>query len=487
MNAKILHVNLQGGQNTEFPLLPQGVILGRAPASDVRLDDPSMSSVHAQVFFQGGAWWVEDRKSLNGTYVNGIRVSGRVQLSHMAHLRCGSVQLWFLLIVGVDSPTLLPGSGPGPGPGMISPRELSSLKQDRDRLREQVEDIRRHAEADLLPVVTERDSLRDELWKIRRTCTAAEQETKGLREDLFRTTQKNGEQELKLQALLLESQNDHRLAEQRRIEVERLKSEGQKKEQAADEKRLALEGRVRDLEAKGTLLLAENSELRGAVKQSRQKADEQEVANQNQKQEKEKATQALDQRNREMRELRGHLTELEVKVSAAEKKAELSTGKLDAIIGERDTLKKRYDERVVAHTGVNAENRLLRDELLRLKDVTAREVGHLRRENRRLTEALEERRDATPAKTAGTGQAPEEAATSATRQIAALVYRGASKTLAALQVDLLTALDGCAAQKGPQSTDQEALRVSLQKMLGLTEEATTCIGSLQHVIDREAP
>src|SRR5690349_19793701 len=48
--------------------------LGRDVNNSVVVEDPFASAEHAVLTFRGRAWYVEDRGSTNGTYVNGSRV-----------------------------------------------------------------------------------------------------------------------------------------------------------------------------------------------------------------------------------------------------------------------------------------------------------------------------------------------------------------------------------------------------------------------------
>src|SRR4051794_40568281 len=65
---------------TEFPV-DGGIVLGRAPGADVRVDDPFASSNHARVFPRGGYVFIEDVGSTNGTYLNGRQLKRPQQLS----------------------------------------------------------------------------------------------------------------------------------------------------------------------------------------------------------------------------------------------------------------------------------------------------------------------------------------------------------------------------------------------------------------------
>ncbi len=55
------------------------LLIGRHPACDVVVADPSVSRRHAQLTFRDGVWVVQDLASTNGTAVNGERV-GRAAL-----------------------------------------------------------------------------------------------------------------------------------------------------------------------------------------------------------------------------------------------------------------------------------------------------------------------------------------------------------------------------------------------------------------------
>lgn len=52
-----------------YPLLPL-TTLGRAPTNTIRVLDDFSSSEHARIARRNGQWWLEDRKSRNGTTLN---------------------------------------------------------------------------------------------------------------------------------------------------------------------------------------------------------------------------------------------------------------------------------------------------------------------------------------------------------------------------------------------------------------------------------
>src|SRR5258708_10370526 len=58
----------------EVPIGTRPVGIGRAPDNDLPVDNLAVSNHHARVFFEAGRLVVEDLDSLNGTFVNDLRV-----------------------------------------------------------------------------------------------------------------------------------------------------------------------------------------------------------------------------------------------------------------------------------------------------------------------------------------------------------------------------------------------------------------------------
>jgi len=59
-----------------FPLDKDSLGLGREPSNDIVIDHPQVSRRHARIVRQGGLMVIEDLGSTNGTFANGIRLSG---------------------------------------------------------------------------------------------------------------------------------------------------------------------------------------------------------------------------------------------------------------------------------------------------------------------------------------------------------------------------------------------------------------------------
>jgi pSer/pThr/pTyr-binding forkhead associated (FHA) protein len=58
----------------EVPIGGRPVTIGRSPDNDLSVDNPAVSNHHAKVYYEGGRLVVEDLDSLNGTFVNDLRV-----------------------------------------------------------------------------------------------------------------------------------------------------------------------------------------------------------------------------------------------------------------------------------------------------------------------------------------------------------------------------------------------------------------------------
>jgi hypothetical protein len=70
--------------------------IGRSPASDIFLDDVTVSREHAVVYNDGRSpVRIEDRASLNGTYVNHDRIE-KNELNHGDEIQIGKYKLTFL-------------------------------------------------------------------------------------------------------------------------------------------------------------------------------------------------------------------------------------------------------------------------------------------------------------------------------------------------------------------------------------------------------
>lgn len=71
--------------------------IGRGGGNHIRLADTSVSREHAVLLYEGGRWWIEDRGSANGTFVNDVRVPFGTPhpLRHVDRILVGTEELVF--------------------------------------------------------------------------------------------------------------------------------------------------------------------------------------------------------------------------------------------------------------------------------------------------------------------------------------------------------------------------------------------------------
>lgn len=121
---------IREGEGSGSELLLDGeTVLGRERGSvDLVLEDPGVSRRHAAVRALGGAITVEDLGSSNGTYVNGRRISGEVELADGDEIQLGGI---VASIHGGDAATAMMAPGaertaehPGPAPSQPPPARV---------------------------------------------------------------------------------------------------------------------------------------------------------------------------------------------------------------------------------------------------------------------------------------------------------------------------------------------------------------------------
>lgn len=85
----LLIINRGGSQSSRILIDSDVTSVGRHPESDVFLDDITVSRHHAKFIREGGALYLEDLGSLNGTYVNKQVVEERIQLRQGDEIQIG--------------------------------------------------------------------------------------------------------------------------------------------------------------------------------------------------------------------------------------------------------------------------------------------------------------------------------------------------------------------------------------------------------------
>jgi pSer/pThr/pTyr-binding forkhead associated (FHA) protein len=84
----------QEGKPSPGTSLPLDAVnsIGRDVNNSIVIDDTFVSSDHALLTFRGRAWYVEDRGSTNGTWLNGQRVEGLLPLGYGDEIQIGQVR-----------------------------------------------------------------------------------------------------------------------------------------------------------------------------------------------------------------------------------------------------------------------------------------------------------------------------------------------------------------------------------------------------------
>jgi FHA domain len=116
------------GAGSEHPVDGE-LILGREDGSaDLVIDDPGVSRCHARLITDAGGVIVEDLGSSNGTYVNGERISGPVEVATGDEVQLGATVLG--VERGTAATTLIPprrAPSRRPAPRRLAPPNLPAL------------------------------------------------------------------------------------------------------------------------------------------------------------------------------------------------------------------------------------------------------------------------------------------------------------------------------------------------------------------------
>lgn len=72
--------------------------LGRSPTSNIVIEDTFASNDHALIVLRNGQWWLEDRKSKNGTLLNEMPLEQPVVITHGDTIGIGNKRFRFELI-----------------------------------------------------------------------------------------------------------------------------------------------------------------------------------------------------------------------------------------------------------------------------------------------------------------------------------------------------------------------------------------------------
>jgi sigma-B regulation protein RsbU (phosphoserine phosphatase) len=91
----ILYIYPKVGESTTYPLGAARVTIGRAGANDIVLSDQFSSGLHAVIVPTERGYTLVDQGSKNGTYRNGRRVTGEIDLVRGDEILIGSTRFYF--------------------------------------------------------------------------------------------------------------------------------------------------------------------------------------------------------------------------------------------------------------------------------------------------------------------------------------------------------------------------------------------------------
>src|SRR4051812_4011050 len=75
-------------------LQQQGLEIGRGSPDGILTDDEQVSRTHLRVSYAEGTWTFEDLGSRNGTFIDGVRLTGSVKVQGSPLVRIGRSLLW---------------------------------------------------------------------------------------------------------------------------------------------------------------------------------------------------------------------------------------------------------------------------------------------------------------------------------------------------------------------------------------------------------
>jgi two-component system, NtrC family, sensor kinase len=130
-SVSTLYVLRGPSKGRTYQLLNGTAVLGRY-SDEIPLNDQTISRQHARLQQTNGHWELTDLGSSNGTYLNGTRVSGSVEVKHGDQIKIGST----LMVFSGHAAVGLPDSGSsardlvdvGPPQGLVDTSILSAMQ-----------------------------------------------------------------------------------------------------------------------------------------------------------------------------------------------------------------------------------------------------------------------------------------------------------------------------------------------------------------------
>ncbi len=113
-----------GAARREIPLRKSRFTFGKMPDNDLVLDRVNISRRHCQIFSEGGAWFVRDLASRNGTFVDGRKIEADIPLKDGSRIQLGDFTMTFKIDEGAPAS---PGQAvPGKAGGLPPPPPMKT-------------------------------------------------------------------------------------------------------------------------------------------------------------------------------------------------------------------------------------------------------------------------------------------------------------------------------------------------------------------------
>ena len=86
---------------TRYEIKTRSISLGRDQTNDIALNHPSISKIHAEIYLHSGQFYIKDKNSMNGIYLNEVRVPEAKIVNH-AYIRLGGIQALLVTDYSLD-------------------------------------------------------------------------------------------------------------------------------------------------------------------------------------------------------------------------------------------------------------------------------------------------------------------------------------------------------------------------------------------------
>ncbi len=117
------------------------IVIGRSVRSDLCIEDPFASRVHAELREDGPMWWLTDLGSANGTYLNGVRIRGTVSVVAGDRIQVGET---LIEVLPRGEPAFdVEGAEGGPmtGEALVARPEVTTSSADRPSLAPEISSV----------------------------------------------------------------------------------------------------------------------------------------------------------------------------------------------------------------------------------------------------------------------------------------------------------------------------------------------------------